>query len=216
MIKSRLTNFYNELQLKSDKGTDHDYINGYYDLVMSEHQHLKISLLEIGVLNGHSINLWQKFFTHPDCYILGVDIKLSDSALKTIDAVWSNETQRYLPGFRTQYDDKENHKAILYESNAYSKEFANQFLDNTFDFVIDDGPHTLESQIDCIDLYLPKIKMNTGRLIIEDIQSKSDLEAIEDKLNEPNDMYKIMYKVYDLTQNKGRYDDIIIEIKKRF
>lgn len=216
MIKSRLTNFYNELQPKSDKGTDHDYINGYYDLVMSEHQHLKISLLEIGVLNGDSINLWQKFFLHPNSWILGVDIKLSKQAIETIDGSWSNETQRYMPGFTTQFDGKEQHKAILYENNAYTKDFANQFFDNTFDFIIDDGPHTLESQLKCIDLYLPKIKMNSGRLIIEDIQSKSDLEAIEDKLNKPNDMYKIMYKVYDLTANKGRYDDIIIEIKKKY
>ena len=216
MIKSRLTNLYNELQRKSDKGTDHDYINGYYDLAMSEHQNSQINLLEIGVLNGDSINIWQKFFTHPDSWILGVDIKLSDSALKTIDAVWSNEMQTFLPGFRTEIDEREHHKAILYEANAYTKEFANQFLDNTFDFVIDDGPHTLESQLKCIDLYLPKIKLNKGRLIIEDIQSKSDLQAIEDKLNEPNDKYKIVYNVYDLTQNKGRYDDIIIEIKKHF
>ena len=39
-----------------------------------------------------------------------------------------------------------------------------------FDIIIDDGPHSLQSQKDALRLYLPKLKPN-GILIIEDIQS---------------------------------------------
>lgn len=46
----------------------------------------------------------------------------------------------------------------------------------------------------------------------QQLNPKSDkgTEAIENRLNE----LKYKYKVFDLTANKGRYDDILIEIKK--
>lgn len=94
-------------------------------------------------------------------------------------------------------------------ADAYSDEYVNKFLNDYFDYIIDDGPHTLQSQLSFIDLYYPKIKKG-GKLIIEDIQSNSDLNAIEERLQE----LKYKYKIFDLTANKGRYDDILIEITK--
>lgn len=183
----RLSEFYNSLNPKSDKGTEHDYINGYYDAEFTPKKYNAISIMEIGVLNGESINLWDKYFERA-FVIIGVDINITNQAISTVN-----------PDGWTHLD----------MADAYSDEYVNKFLNDYFDYIIDDGPHTLQSQLSFIDLYYPKIKKG-GKLIIEDIQSKSNLEAIEQRLKE----LKYKYKIFDLTANKGRYDDILIEIIK--
>ena len=183
----KLSEFYNQLSPKSDKGTEHDYINGYYCAEFTPRKNEYIKIMEIGVLNGESINLWNKYFENA-MEIVGVDINITNQAKGLIE---------------------QNDKVILENENAYSMFYVNTLFDNNFDYIIDDGPHTLQSQIQFIELYYQKIKKG-GKLIIEDIQSKSDLESIEQRLKE----LKYKYKVFDLTANKGRYDDIIIEITK--
>lgn len=211
--RSQLTNCYNSLQRKSDKGTEHDYINGYYDSLMSGLRYKSVHLLEIGILDGESVELWRRFFNFYDKQtIRAVDIKLKDETKNKLNAKFSKSYDCYL----CLPDSEEDNKVYLYEADAYTPEFANKFHNDSFDIIIDDGPHTLESQLKFIDLYFPKIKNYSGRLIIEDIQSKHDLQAIEYKLNSMEKIpYKTpRYKVYDLTANKGRYDDILIEIQK--
>lgn len=183
-----LSEFYNSLNPKSDKGTEHDYINGYYDAEFTPKKDDHIRIMEIGVLNGESINLWQQYFKRAE--ILGVDIIISKQALELV------KTDMYC--------------SFLADGSAYEQRFVDNYADNDWwDYIIDDGPHTLQSQLSFIELYYPKIKKG-GKLIIEDIQSKSDLEAIEQRLKE----LKYKYKIFDLTVNKGRYDDILIEITK--
>jgi len=46
-----------------------------------------------------------------------------------------------------------------------------------FDIIIDDGPHTLESQIKFINNYFKKLNKN-GKLFIEDIDGKHNLEEL--------------------------------------
>jgi hypothetical protein len=177
-----LKELFETFETKSDKGTTHDYINGYYDSVFTPLKNEKIELLEIGIAWGASIELWSHFFTNGN--ILGLDV----------------DNLNYIPTLK-------NAKTII--CNAYSDEQINKFEDNRFDFIIDDGPHTLESQILSIKKYLPKLKFG-GKLIIEDIQSINDLnQLIIEASNADMD-----WKVFDLRDNKGRYDDIIIEITR--
>lgn len=184
----RLSEFYNSLNPKSDKGTEHDYINGYYDAEFTPKKDYHIRIMEIGVLNGESINLWQRYFDYAE--ILGVDIHITNQAKSNVNT--------------------SNRCGFLSDGSAYEQRFVDNYADNDWwDYIIDDGPHTLQSQLSFIELYYPAIKKG-GKLIIEDIQSKSDLETIEQRLKE----LKYKYKIFDLTANKGRYDDILIEITK--
>tara|TARA_Y100000389_G_C17419848_1_gene496073 strand:+ start:980 stop:1330 length:351 start_codon:yes stop_codon:yes gene_type:complete len=105
-----------------------------------------------------------------------------------------------------------NNKIILYtESDAYNKTFVlNNFTDVKFDFILDDGPHTLESQLNFIDLYSPLLSEN-GILIIEDVQS---IKWFDDLSNRTPDYLKKYIKKYDLRKNKNRYDDLVFTIDK--
>jgi hypothetical protein len=190
-----LTNFYDLLEIKSDKGTLHDYINGYYDSEFSPKKNDSIRIIEIGVGYGHSMYLWRHFFTNAQ--IIGLEANanyLSNSV--------HNDCTRWING--------EDPSITIKLCDAYDDECINQFKDNEFDYIIDDGPHTLESQIIFIEKYISKVKTN-GKLIVEDIDGGENLN----KLIEKALTYDIEYKVFDLRENKNRRDDIILEIIKK-
>jgi len=105
------------------------------------------------------------------------------------------------------------------QGNAYLEEAINLFENDFFDFIIDDGPHTVESQQYSINNWLKKIKPG-GKLIIEDIGCADDIPnpplssdwVLEQLVNViPSNTG---YEIFDLRE-KGQYDSIILEITKK-
>jgi hypothetical protein len=179
----------------TDKNTSHSYLELYERLLCGKKETAK-NILEIGIgdfneKNGGSIKLWNDYFTNAIIY--GLDILSSD---RVMDELLNNE------------------KIILYTStDAYNEEFfINNFLNKNikFDFMLDDGPHSLESMQIFIKLY-SQLMADDGILIIEDVQS---LDWIEILKNEVPENLKEFIKVYDLRSNKGRWDDIVFTIDK--
>jgi hypothetical protein len=76
--------------------------------------------------------------------------------------------------------------------------------------MLDDGPHTLESMKQFINLY-SQIMTDDGILIIGDVQS---IDWINILVNEVPEHLKQFIKVFDLRRNKKRYDDIVFVIDK--
>lgn len=171
----------------SDKGTNHTYIDGYYDLEFSPKRDENLKILEIGILNGGSLYLWSNFFTKSLIY--GIDI---------------NEiNNQFLNPYRVK----------IYYGDAYvDDDIINLFEDNSLDYIIDDGPHTYESQQLCINKWFSKLKPG-GKLIIEDIQSDEFAIKLKFFALQNDDVQKAI--IFDLRLNKHRYDDIILEITKK-
>jgi len=175
---------------RTDKNTLHSYLPLYQKLLESKKETAK-NVLEVGIYLGGSIKLWSDFFTNAKVY--GLDIM-------NIDNVWEG------------IKNKEN--IILYTStNAYDDNFfiAN-FLHKNIkcDFMLDDGPHSLESMKQFIKLY-SQIMTDDGILIIEDVQSWDWIDILK---KEVPDHLKDFIKIYDLRPNKNRYDDIVFTIDK--
>ena len=135
--------------------------------------------------------MWSDFFTNATVY--GLDII-------NINNVWE--------------EIRNKEKIILYTStDAYNNNFfINNFLNKNikFDFMLDDGPHTLESMKQFIKLY-SQIMTDDGILIIEDIQAWEWIDILKKEVPEN---LKQFIKIYDLRQNKNRYDDIVFTIDK--
>lgn len=179
-----LVDLFNNQGARTDKGTIHDYIAGYYAEEFSGKRDQRIKLMEIGVHRGPSIRLWKEWFRNSE--IIGVD----------------NEN---LYGGDPVYDK-------LFIEDAYADEFINKFEDNYFDYIIDDGPHTLESQVISITKWIHKVKPG-GKLIVEDIQSFNWISDVFEKSIDQSIVSS--YKTFDLRDNKKRYDDVIFEITKK-
>ena len=175
---------------RTDKNTTHSYLQLYQNLLISKKETAK-NVLEVGIFSGGSIKLWSDFFTNANVY--GLDIM-------NIQDVWEGI--------------KNNEKIILHTSiDAYDNDFfITHFLNKNIkcDFMLDDGPHSLESMKQFIKLY-SQIMTNDGILIIEDVQS---WEWIGTLINEVPENLKQFIKVYDLRENKNRYDDIVFTIDK--
>lgn len=170
----------------TDKGTCHSYIENYYTKKFDSLKDKNITLLEIGIERGASIKLWKKWFT--DIQIYAFDINK--------DAIGKLAGIKNVTGFC---------------QDAFNEESLNFFNNDFFDIIIEDGPHTLESQIFAAKHWVKKLKVG-GFMIIEDIQNPDGfvpqiIASIENKEN-----YGVMY--YDLRPFKSRYDDYILEITR--
>jgi hypothetical protein len=175
---------------RTDKNTKHSYLPLYQKLLIGKKETAK-NVLEIGIYQGGSIKLWSDYFTNANVY--GLDIM-------NINAVWEG------------IKDKE--KILLHTSiDAYNPDFfATNFLNKNIkcDFILDDGPHSLESMKQFIKLY-SQIMTDDGILIIEDVQ---DWAWIDILINEVSEELKKFIKIYDLRPNINRYDDIVFTIDK--
>ena len=180
---------------KTDKNTVHSYLPLYQKLLVNKRETAK-NVLEVGIgnfseKNGGSIKLWRDYFTNATIY--GLDI---------------------LPINRVMDELLNDDRVILYTSiDAYNSDFfITNFLDKNIrcDFMLDDGPHSLESMKQFIKLY-SQIMTDDGILIIEDVQSWDWIDILK---NEVPENLKQFIKIYDLRPNKNRYDDIVFTIDK--
>jgi cephalosporin hydroxylase len=166
---------------KTDKNTIHSYLDTYENL-FNKKKLEKINLLEVGIYNGGSIKLWSNYFINGTIY--GIDIT-------SINEIFSENVK------------------IFQNTDAYDQSFVDSYFKSTnFDILIDDGPHTFDTVVKFIELYLPLLSKN-GIFIIEDIQ---DWSWIDNLIQIVPDHYKQYIKVADLRNIKNRYDDILFII----
>jgi hypothetical protein len=179
-ITPNLNNF--DDTIGTDKNTIHKFVSLFYESEFKRYKNKQISLLEIGINSGGSLYLWGKYFE--DGHILGIDI---------VDKI------------QNQWRGLSNVKYLI--DDAYNSSVVDSL--QKFDIIIDDGPHSLESQILCIEKYLNKL--NTGGvLIIEDVQDVAHTEVLK---NMTPIEYQDKIEIIDLRSITGRYDDILFIIR---
>ena len=151
-------------ETQSDKGTHHSYIDMYYEKTLANYKDKTITLLEIGVNAGRSLELWAKYFNE-DSIIIGIDKKM---------------TAPYKPS-------KKNMRYIIGDA---TKEETVKKLDD-IDIIIDDGSHRIQDQLKSFNLLYPKLKEN-GVYIIEDIRDiDSTIQQFKDLENSHRATVKI-------------------------
>jgi cephalosporin hydroxylase len=176
--------------LRTDKNTSHSYLPLYQTLLEGKKETAK-NVLEVGIYHGGSIKLWSDFFTNATVY--GLDIMNNT-------LVWEGIQNNDKIKLYTSYDAYDE---ITFKLNFLCK-------GDRFDFMLDDGPHSLDSMKKFIKLY-SQIMTDDGILIIEDVQSFDWIEILK---NEVPEHLKKYIKVYDLRSNKNQYDDIVFTIDK--
>jgi hypothetical protein len=134
-----------------DKGTAHNYLPTYERYMQ---QRDNVTVLEIGVMRGHSIKMWNEYFKNSQ--VIGIDISLTNLEFQ-LDNVYVCDG--------TKVSDVDA-----------------MFSNVTFDYVVDDGSHFVQDQLASLDVFLPR--MNPGGVyFIEDIAGDEPLALIEQRLS---------------------------------
>jgi hypothetical protein len=175
----------------TDKATTHSYTGVYEHLLSPYRNKAGSTLLEIGVQYGGSNILWQEFLSETNFYFVDITDLRHPSVVERLDPARSK----------------------FYQMDAYSDESKNLLVNECpagFDIIIDDGPHTLESQMLCIKNFFPTLKEG-GVMVIEDLQSFDWVHSLKQCV--PTE-YQDKIEVVDLRGMKDQYDDILFVIRK--
>jgi hypothetical protein len=168
-----------------DKGTAHTYIDEYEKLLGDRRDN--ITILEIGVRYGHSIRMWNEYFSNST--IVGVEISIDSINVLKNDVPFNKNTN--------------NLDIIL--GNATDENILEELKNYEFDIIIDDGSHFFNDQVKTFGIL--KNKMNSGGIyIIEDV---NDIDSKKENFIElhPN------IEIIDNRHIKNRFDDILIVYK---
>jgi hypothetical protein len=202
-----LTETYNELFEKygefepngeswlsySDKGTNHSYI-GFYEKYFEKKQK-NASLLEIGVMTGGSMHVWQNYFK--DYTLVGVDINTD----------WHGKK-----AYTAELDADENLK-MHWNVNSRAP-FANFCLGHDkFDFVIDDGDHSVLAQQETFVNFWPVVAQG-GTYFIEDVIGETQMQILTKWLQKILALQEVKIELYAGLKN-NRQDDRIIAVTKQ-
>lgn len=175
-------NQLNELFYKTNKLTNK--WSNYFEIY---HRHFdkflnqQINLLEIGIDQGGSLELWHEYFKDR-CNLFAIDINPYALTLKfdfTVDIAIGNQTDHQ---FWTSYID--NHPK--------------------FDIVIDDGGHTMDDQLTTLIHIFPQLN-DGGILLVEDTHT-SYWPAWGGELNNPNTFIERSKSLIDLLHRQHIQD----------
>lgn len=162
----------------------HSYIENFYNEEFKKYKNKNISLCEIGIDTGGSVAIWSKYFN--DGNIIAIDIET--------------------PRLKEEYQENKFHNVSYIIDDAYQKELVDS-LPN-FDIIIDDGPHTLESQKEFIRLYTQKLNPG-GIMVIEDVKSINHILEFEELI-----MPGLITECINLTRVDNLLDSILYIIRK--
>lgn len=114
-----------------------------YKTILNPLVHYPVTILELGVHHGGSVQYWDNFLKSPDATIIGMDLKIPD--VRTSDRVKFIECDQ---------NDTDGLKSI---ARTYQE----------FDLIIDDASHFAKETINCWDVFWDHLKPG-GYYVIED------------------------------------------------
>ena len=176
--------FHNEIKLGSDKW---DPYFDVYETYCSKYIGKPITLVEIGVQSGGSIQMWRKFLG-PEARIIGIDI--DPNVLNHI----------------THYDENTEIFVGDQESHSFWDDFLKKYPE--IDVLVDDGGHTMGQQKVTFERVFPKIKIN-GTFICEDTHT-SYYHNFNSSLLSANSFMEYSKNIADLIN----YDHINVNDRK--
>jgi len=168
-----------------DKNSVHSYIE-VYEEILKPYRHINGNVLEIGLMSGESLRMWDEYFDYADVH--GIDCS------------------------ETPIDGKADLRPMIKEGflisigDATNKDDIKRFYNYVkFDVVIDDGSHNTCDQLKTYNI-LENYMAEGGVYIIEDPQ----------QLDEDKEKYIALHKsveIIDRRSIKNRYDDSLILIR---
>lgn len=190
------------INFKTDKGTAHNYLE-IYDSLFFKKRLKKLNILEIGVLFGGSLKMWEYYFENSQIY--GIEnFSQNDGHSYYLNApVLAEEVQKDL-------NKHDRIKLMIFDCED-SNTISSTLKDLTFDIIIDDASHVLNQQESNMLNYYPFLNKN-GIYICEDVQSNNEGEMLIQKFKSLSYDYEDIRLIEMNPLRKS--DDRIILIQK--
>lgn len=172
------------LKYKTDKSGRHSYTNVYHKYFNSIRNDVK-KVLEIGILEGASLRMWEEYF--PNATIYGIDIK------------------------KVKLDSS---RIITYKGSQNNDEDLSKFIQKyggDFDIIIDDGSHRMLDQQFSLGFLFPYVKSG-GYYIIEDLGTSFYFDA---RYGTSVDLSNTTYRMLELYNKRGCIKSLYMTKKNR-
>jgi hypothetical protein len=133
-----LGSFYN-----TDKSYLHNYYNRFYEQLFKPYKQ-KADILEIGVLDGGSLKVWEKYFREGKIH--GIDLKVNE--------------------------ELHTDRVTTFKVDQSSIDELNEFASKSekYDIIVDDGSHKMMDQQITFQIFFDLVKSG-GLFVIEDLQT---------------------------------------------
>jgi hypothetical protein len=166
----------------TDKNFIHSYLSEFYEPLFELIDPPR-KFLEIGIARGASLLFWQKAL--PNTFLFAID---------------NNTPEAMHPDFKLLLGD--DRIKVLF-GDAYQ---GNLIPLNSYDVIIDDGPHTLSSQIEALT-FIDMLSPN-GILIIEDVPDVAKRYSTLKSMIPNKDTCHL--RAISFSHLSGRFDDSLI------
>ena len=178
----------------SDKGAMHSYIE-FYESYFAKKK-TQVRLLEIGIMTGGSMHLWQKYFEK--YFLVGMDLS----------PAW-NQSRPFQSDLEADADIQ-----LMFGVNSRVAPIPEALQEHQFDFVIDDGDHTVLAQMDTFRNYWPRVSPG-GTYFIEDVIGAVQIETLQTFLVQYQQQHDQQFRIehYQGFKNK-RADDQILAVTR--
>lgn len=177
-----------DFAVHTDKSFAHQYIHVYEALFEPIRNDVQ-TVLELGINEGHSLRMWRDYFDRAEVY--GIDI---------------------LDNCQSLYMEPRIHPIFC---DAYSPETVGAMSNMRFDIIVDDGPHTLESQCFAVSHYSNLLSEN-GILVVEDIPKPEWIPIIADRVPEHLKMYSYVIDRRWVPNRQSINDELMFVVDKRY
>ena len=176
----------------TDKDAEHSYCE-YYEEVLKPFIKKKVNILELGANYGCSGILWHDYLPNSKLVMLDIEETINPKC----------------------WDIMDENRFTYANCDAYVKESSDEvkkLQPEGFDLIFEDGPHTVDSQVATLELYLEQLNIG-GKMFIEDVQDPNHFDTLEKVVEEMDGEYET--EQIDLRENKDRYDDLIFVVTKK-
>lgn len=169
-----------------DKGSVHSYIP-VYEQLLGPYRGVARRVLEIGILNGTSLRMWEEYFAGSEVHGIDLDDRPHGFDLRPMIA---EGTHRITLINAISHDDVEKH-----------------FDKMQFDVIIEDASHALAHQLMIYENFRGRVAPG-GIYIIEDVDNIDRVRPVFEIID-PSKKVSIV----DRRFIKGRFDDVLVVIQ---
>lgn len=168
-----------------------------YEQIFRSYRASKLRLLEIGIQNGGSLEIWRRYFENA-AVLIGCDINVACAQLR--------------------YDDPRIH-VVVADANTDEAERAIAAHSDRFDLIIDDGSHRSSDIVRSFARYFPRLD-NGGLYVVEDLHC-SYWQEFEGGLVDPWSSMSFLKRLADVINHEhwgtsyGR-GEVLSSFEKRY